>query len=78
MEEREFLEEFVYPKDVLGDVGECNILSFCAQKSDDGLFLGTPRDGSETDKVGEPRNGVTVKLESPLGIRKPSDGGVAS
>ena len=78
MKEHEFLEEFVDPKYILCSVSECDIFRFGARESDNGLFLGTPRDGSKTNKVGESGNGVTVTLGCPVGIRKSGDGHVAS
>jgi len=62
MEKGKFVENLVDPDDILGSMGECNVFSFRARKGNDRLLLSTPRNGTETDEIGESRNGVAVTL----------------
>ena len=62
-----FEKKFSKPNNVLWGMSKGNILRFCAWESDNGLFLGTPWDGSTTKEEGEARDWMTMKMRCPPG-----------
>jgi len=78
VKERELLEEFVNPENVLRGVCKCYVFSFGARKGDNRLLFGTPRDSTKSDEVSESGNRVAVTLGSPVGIGKSSNGCITS
>ena len=56
------------PDNVLSGMREGNIFSLCARKSDNWLLLGAPRDGTKTDEEGVARNGMAMKVGSPVRV----------